>query len=48
MRYKYAASEEDAFTKLQYDLYYVRHESLSTDLRVIWLTLRHLVVDGGT
>ncbi|MEO6654440.1 MAG: sugar transferase [Ilumatobacteraceae bacterium] len=47
VRYKYASSEEDAFTKLQYDLHYVRHESLSTDLRVIWLTLRHLAVDGG-
>ncbi|MEO6571697.1 MAG: sugar transferase [Ilumatobacteraceae bacterium] len=47
VRYRYAASEEDAFIKLQYDLYYVRHESLATDLRIIWLTVRHLVIDGG-
>ncbi len=47
VRYRYAASEEDAFVKLQYDLHYVRHESLPTDLRIIWLTLRHLIRDGG-
>lgn len=47
VRYRYAASEEDAYVKLQYDLHYVRHESLATDLRVIWLTIRHIVRDGG-
>lgn len=47
VKYPYAASEEDAFAKLQYDLHYVRHESLATDLRIIWLTLRHVVFDGG-
>jgi lipopolysaccharide/colanic/teichoic acid biosynthesis glycosyltransferase len=47
VRYRYAASEEDAFVKLQYDLHYVRHESLATDLRIIWLTLRHLTIKGG-
>ena len=47
VRYRYAASEEDAFVKLQYDLYYVRHESFATDLRIISLTFRHLVRDGG-
>ncbi len=47
VRYRYAASEEDAWVKLQYDLHYVRHESLETDLRIIWLTIRHLLVDGG-
>jgi lipopolysaccharide/colanic/teichoic acid biosynthesis glycosyltransferase len=47
VRYPYAASEEDAFVKLQFDLHYVRHESLTTDLRIIWLTLRHVLFDGG-
>ena len=47
VRYRYAASEEDAYVKLQYDLHYVRHESLATDLRIIWLTIRHIVSDGG-
>jgi len=47
VRYRYTASEEDAAVKLQYDLYYVRHESLATDLRIISLTFRHLIRDGG-
>jgi lipopolysaccharide/colanic/teichoic acid biosynthesis glycosyltransferase len=47
VKYRYAASEEDAFVKLQYDLHYVRHESLATDLRIIWMTLHHLLVEGG-
>ena len=47
VRYRYAASEEDAFAKLQFDLHYVRHESFTTDLRIIGLTLRHILSDGG-
>jgi lipopolysaccharide/colanic/teichoic acid biosynthesis glycosyltransferase len=47
VKYRYAASEEDAYVKLQYDLHYVRHESLATDLRIIWMTVHHLVFDGG-
>ncbi len=39
VRYQYAASEEDAYVKLQFDLHYVRHESLVTDVRIIWLTV---------
>ncbi len=47
VRYPYAASEEDAFVKLQYDLHYVRHESFTTDLRIIGLTVWHILVGGG-
>lgn len=47
VKYRYGASEEDAYVKLQYDLHYVRHESLATDLRVVWMTLHHLIFDGG-
>jgi len=47
VKYRYGASEEDAYVKLQYDLHYVRHESMATDLRIIWMTLHHLVFDGG-
>lgn len=47
VKYRYAASEEDAFVKLQYDLHYVRHESLATDLRVLWMTIHHLLTTGG-
>lgn len=47
VKYRYAASEEDAFVKLQFDLHYVRHESLATDIRVIWMTLHHVLTGGG-
>ena len=47
VKYRYGASEEDAYVKLQYDLHYVRHESMATDLRIIWMTVHHLVFDGG-
>jgi lipopolysaccharide/colanic/teichoic acid biosynthesis glycosyltransferase len=47
VKYRYAASEEDAFVKLQYDLHYVRHESLATDLRIIWMTIHHIITAGG-
>ena len=47
VKYPYAASEEDAYAKLQYDLHYVRHESFTTDIRIIVLTIKHLFVDGG-
>jgi lipopolysaccharide/colanic/teichoic acid biosynthesis glycosyltransferase len=47
VKYRYAASEEDAYVKLQYDLHYVRNESLATDLRIIWMTLHHLLFEGG-
>lgn len=47
VRYPYAASEEDAFVKLQYDLHYVRHESFATDVRIIALTIKHVLVGGG-
>jgi lipopolysaccharide/colanic/teichoic acid biosynthesis glycosyltransferase len=47
VKYRYGASEEDAYVKLQYDLHYVRHESMATDLRIIWMTLHHLIFNGG-
>ena len=42
IKYRYAASEADAFEKLQYDLYYLRHQSVSLDARVLARTLRSL------
>ena len=40
IRYPYGASVEDARRKLEYDLYYVKHMSLSLDLQIILSTLR--------
>ena len=46
VKYRYGASELDALQKLQYDFYYLRHQTFATDLRVIGRTLRS--VFGGT
>ena len=35
----YGASKEDALEKLQYDLYYVKHQSLWLDIYVLWRTV---------
>ena len=47
VKYRYGASEADAFQKLQYDLYYLRHQSVSLDLRVLSRTLRSVVFGRG-
>ena len=35
----YGASKEDAFLKLQYDLYYIKHQSLWLDLVILLKTI---------
>ena len=47
VKYRYGASEQDAFEKLQYDLYYLRHQSVSLDLRVLSRTLRSVLFGRG-
>jgi lipopolysaccharide/colanic/teichoic acid biosynthesis glycosyltransferase len=39
VKYRYAATEADAFEKLQYDLFYLRHQSISLDFQVITRTI---------
>jgi lipopolysaccharide/colanic/teichoic acid biosynthesis glycosyltransferase len=41
----YARSVEETKTKLQYDLYYIKHRSLSFDLEIIAKTLYHVLTD---
>lgn len=43
VKYDYGASELDALEKLQYEFYYLRHQSLTLDLRIIGRTLRSVV-----
>lgn len=45
IRYPYGASDEDAFRKLQYDLYYVKNRSVYLDL-VILLHTAEIVIWG--
>jgi lipopolysaccharide/colanic/teichoic acid biosynthesis glycosyltransferase len=43
VKYDYGASELDAMEKLQYEFYYLRHQSLALDLRIMGRTLRSIV-----
>jgi lipopolysaccharide/colanic/teichoic acid biosynthesis glycosyltransferase len=43
VNYGYGRSVEDSLIKLQYDLYYIKHQSLWLDLQVIWRTVGRLI-----
>jgi lipopolysaccharide/colanic/teichoic acid biosynthesis glycosyltransferase len=47
VKYPYGASEGDALEKLQYEFYYLRHQSLALDLRITGRTLRSVLGKGG-
>ena len=47
VKYPYGASEGDAFEKLQYEFYYLRHQSLALDLRITGRTLRSVLGREG-
>jgi exopolysaccharide biosynthesis polyprenyl glycosylphosphotransferase len=40
VKYRYGASQEDALIKLQYDLYYIKHQSLFLDLVILLKTIQ--------
>jgi len=43
IHYGYGASVEDALVKLQYDLYYIKHQSLWLDLYILIQTLSNTI-----
>ncbi len=45
--YPYGASVEDAHQKLQYDLYYVKHQTLALDLMILFRTVKTVVFGRG-
>lgn len=47
VKYGYAANAEDARQKLQYEFYYLRHQRLSFDLRIMVRTLRAVIGGNG-
>ena len=47
LNYHYGATEVDALEKLQFEFYYLRHQSLALDLRIIVRTIRQVVGRGG-
>jgi lipopolysaccharide/colanic/teichoic acid biosynthesis glycosyltransferase len=47
IKHRYAATEAEAIEKLQYDLYYLRNQSLALDLRILSRTVRSVVRQHG-
>jgi lipopolysaccharide/colanic/teichoic acid biosynthesis glycosyltransferase len=47
VKYRYGASEEDAATKLTYDLYYVKNVSLVLDVKIILKTIMTVIGRRG-
>ena len=47
VNYSYGASEKDSLEKLQYDLWYIKHQRLWVDVKIVARTFRHVVGMGG-
>jgi exopolysaccharide biosynthesis polyprenyl glycosylphosphotransferase len=47
VNYGYGASDDDTLEKLQYEFYYLRHQSLWLDLRIIGRTIRSVLNRRG-
>jgi exopolysaccharide biosynthesis polyprenyl glycosylphosphotransferase len=47
VRYPYGSTEDDALEKLEYDLYYLRHQGLALDLSIVAKTIGHLLFIKG-
>lgn len=48
INHKYGDTIEDSFTKLEYDLFYLKHLSLSLDLYVIFHTVKVMLLSRGS
>lgn len=48
VRYRYGSSIEDALRKLQYDLYYIRHQSIVLDAIIMLKTVSTILLFKGT
>jgi sugar transferase (PEP-CTERM system associated) len=48
VRYSYAAGVDGAFQKLQYDLFYIKHQSIAFDLFILLETIKTVVVRRGS
>lgn len=47
VRYAYGATDEDALVKLEYDLYYIRHQSLLLDINILLRTVGKVLSMSG-
>ncbi len=48
VKYGYAGDERDALEKLQYDFWYLRHQSLALDARIVGRTVRSVLGGDGS
>ncbi|MBN1286215.1 MAG: sugar transferase [Anaerolineae bacterium] len=48
VRYKYGSTKYDALVKLQYDLYYVRHQSIALDVVILFRTVGKMLAFEGS
>jgi lipopolysaccharide/colanic/teichoic acid biosynthesis glycosyltransferase len=48
VKYGYAGNETDALEKLQYEFWYLRHQSLRTDARIVGRTIRSVLGSEGS
>lgn len=46
--YPYGASEEDALRKLEYDLYYLKNQSIFLDLLIVFRTIKTVLFQKGS
>ena len=47
VKYAYGASVEDALWKHKYDIYYIKHQNVWLDLKVILLTVKTVIFGMG-
>jgi lipopolysaccharide/colanic/teichoic acid biosynthesis glycosyltransferase len=47
VKYGYAGDERDALEKLQYEFFYLRHQSMAFDLRIMGRTIRSVIGLAG-
>lgn len=47
IKYPYGASVEDAIQKLQYDLYYIKNQSLTLDMMIVFETVKTVLFSRG-
>ena len=47
VKHGYAGNERDALQKLQYEFFYLRHQSLTLDVRILVRTARTVLWRGG-
>jgi lipopolysaccharide/colanic/teichoic acid biosynthesis glycosyltransferase len=47
VRYNYGSTDEDALVKLEYDLYYIRHQSFLLDVNIMLRTVGKILSMSG-